>query len=45
MHESFLTIFSLETQQIEVKLVAINIKFNSGSAYTPFHFLETLPLN
>ena len=32
------------TQQIQVKLVAIDIEFNLISAYTPFHFSRSLPL-
>ena len=32
-------------QQIEVKLEAIKTEFNSGLAYTPFHFFLTLPFN
>ena len=35
-----ITIFPLETQQIEVKLVAIDIEFYSKSTYTPYHFHE-----
>ena len=33
-----LTSFSLQTQQIEVRLVAILIEFASTLAYTPFHY-------
>ena len=43
-HESILTIFSLLTQQIEVRLLAINIEYLSTQAYTPFHFSFTVPL-
>ena len=43
-HETSLTIFSLETQQIEVRLVAIKSAFLSHKVYTPFHFSRTLPL-
>ena len=38
-------IFSLYTQQIEVKLVAIESAYFSHYAYTPFHFSRTLPLS
>ena len=38
-YKSFLTIFSLKTQQIEVRLVAIKSAYFSPYAYTPFHFL------
>ena len=31
-------------QQIEVRLVAITIEFDSTLAYTPFHFSRKLPL-
>ena len=37
-YESFLTIFSLQMQQIEV--VAIRIEYFSTQAYTPFHLSE-----
>ena len=40
-HELFLTIFYLKTQQIELRLVAINPKFNSGSG---FNVSRPLPL-
>ena len=40
-HELFLTIVYLKTQQIELRLVAINPKFNSGSG---FNVSRTLPL-
>ena len=43
--ESFLTIFSLWTQQIEVRLVAIKSTYFSLEAYTPFQFSRTFPLN
>ena len=43
-YKSFLTIFSLKTQQIEVRLVGITIDYFSPLAYTPFHFSRTLPL-
>ncbi len=39
-YESFLTIFSLQMQQIEVRLVAIIIEYFSTQAYTPFHLSE-----
>ena len=42
--ESFLTIFSLNTQQIEVRLVTIKSAFLSHWAYTPFYFSRTLSL-
>ena len=45
LYESFSTIFSLKSQQIEVKLVAIDIEFNSTPTYTPFYFSQTLPLS
>ena len=44
-YNSFLTVFSLQTQQIEVRLVAIKSAFLSHYAYTPFHFSRTLPLS
>ena len=31
-------------QPIKVKLLGIDLEFNSGSAYTPVHFSRTLPL-
>ncbi len=40
-HELFLTIVYLKTQQIELRLVAINPKFNSGSG---FNVSRPLPL-
>ena len=40
-----LTIFSLQTQQIEVRLVAIKSAYFSPYANTPFHFSQTLPLS
>ena len=43
-YESCLTIFFLQTQQIEVWLVAITLEFDLSLAYTPFHFSQTLPL-
>ncbi len=43
-YETSLTIFSLQTQQIEVRFVAIKSAFLSHSAYTPFNFSRTLPL-
>ena len=39
-----LTIFSLWTLPIEVRLAAITIEYFSKWAYTPFHFSRTLPL-
>ena len=44
-YETSLTIFSLQTQQIEVRLVAIKSAFLSQQPYTPFHFSRTLPLS
>ena len=43
-YESCLTIFTVETQQIEIRLVAITIELDSTLAYTHFHFSRTLPL-
>ena len=42
-YESCLTIYSLQTQQIEVRLTVITIEFNTILGYTPFHFSRTLP--
>ena len=42
--KSFKTIFSLKTRQIEVKLVAIDIEFNSSTTSTTFHFSQTFHL-
>ena len=42
--KTIITIFSLKTQQLKVKLVAINIEFNSISAYAPLNFSRTLLL-
>ena len=39
-YESFLTIFSLWTQQIDVQLVALISKFYLTSTVTPFIFRE-----
>ena len=39
-----LTIFSLGTQQIKVKLVAINVELNLILAYTTFNISQTLTL-
>ena len=41
-YQLFLVLFTLYTQQTKVKLEAIDIEFNSISAYTPFHFSRTL---
>ena len=43
--ESFLTIFSLKTQQIEVRLVEIKSAYFSPQACTPFHFFANTPFN
>ena len=45
MYKSFLTIFALKTQQIEVKMVAITIDYYLTYAFTPFHFSRTVPLS
>jgi len=39
-----LTIFLLQTHQIEIRLVAIKSDYFSPKAYTPFHFSRTPPL-
>ena len=42
--ESFFTSFSLQTQQIAVRLVAIKSAYFSPYVYTTLHFSRTLPL-
>ena len=41
--KSFLTVFTLNTQQIRVRLVAIKSDYFSPYAYTPLIFSRTLP--
>ena len=43
-YESFLTIFSVYTQQIAVRLVAIKRAYFSPYVYSHFHFSRTLPV-